>query len=115
MRDAEGGHHGVAGELLDGAAVGLDAALDPVEEGRHAAARDLRVLAGDELGRRHEVSEQNGCEFALHEPNSRDEVQATVAAICGLLVPGSRSRRIRSRPVPRSTLSVSAGVRRGAT
>ena len=48
-RDAECRHHGVAGELFDRAAVGLDAALDTVEEGGHAAAGDLRILAGHQL------------------------------------------------------------------
>ena len=44
-RDTECRHHGVAGELFDRAAVGLDAALDTVEEGSHAATGDLRILA----------------------------------------------------------------------
>jgi hypothetical protein len=43
--DTEGGHYSVAGELLDGATVGLNTALDAVEEARHSAARDLRILA----------------------------------------------------------------------
>ena len=47
LRDAERGHDGVPGEFLDGAAVGLDAALDAVEEPRHTTAGDLRILARD--------------------------------------------------------------------
>jgi probable HAF family extracellular repeat protein len=49
-RDAERGHDGVAGELLDRAAVCRDAAGDELEELRHAAARDLGVRAGDQRG-----------------------------------------------------------------
>ena len=70
--DPERGHHGVAGELLDGAAVRLDAALDAVEEGRHAPARDLGILARDELGRRDQVSEQDCCELPFHRLNSME-------------------------------------------
>ena len=66
VRDPEGGHDGVAGELLDRAAVRLDAARDAVEEGRHAAPRDLRILAGDELGRRDQVGEQDRRQLPFH-------------------------------------------------
>ncbi len=44
-RHAERSHHGVAGELLDDAAVRDDAVRDLVEEPRDAAADDLRVRA----------------------------------------------------------------------
>ena len=40
-RDAEGGHDGVPGELLDHAAMGLDAVRDLVEEAVDAPAHDL--------------------------------------------------------------------------
>jgi hypothetical protein len=61
-RDPERGHDRVAGELLDRASVGLDAARDLVEESVDAAARDLRV---DERGRLDEIGEQHGGELAL--------------------------------------------------
>ena len=66
LRDAERGHHGVAGELLDDAAVLLDALRDHVEELRHAAPHDLRVGAGDEPCRVDDVDEQHRCELSLH-------------------------------------------------
>ena len=59
LRDAEGRHDGIAGELLHGAAVRLDAAGDGVEPGRHAPARDFRILGRDELGRADEVGEED--------------------------------------------------------
>ena len=43
QRHAERGHHGVAGELLDGAAVRLDAARDVVEVAVDALADDLGI------------------------------------------------------------------------
>ena len=67
-RDAEGRHHGVAGELLHRAAVRDDAVRHLVEEPRHPAAHDLRVGVGHELGRRDDVDEQDGCELSLHRP-----------------------------------------------
>ena len=56
-RDAEGGHHGVAGELLDRAAVRDDAVRDLLEEAVDAPADDLGVGVGDELRRVDEVDE----------------------------------------------------------
>jgi hypothetical protein len=47
--------------------MGLDAALDAVEEARHSAARDLRILAIQQLCRSDEVREQNGGELSLHD------------------------------------------------
>ena len=47
-RDAERGHDGVAGELLDRAAVRLDAARDLLEEARDTPAHDLGIARGDE-------------------------------------------------------------------
>ncbi len=66
LRDAERGHDGVAGELLDDAAVLPDALRDRLEELVHAAPHDLRVGAGDELCRVDDVDEQHRCELALH-------------------------------------------------
>ncbi len=76
-RDAERGHHGVARELLDGAAVGLDTARDAVEELGHAPAHDLGVACGDQRRRVDEVDEQDRGEFSLHRSkcmNERDRV-----------------------------------------
>jgi hypothetical protein len=66
LRDPERRHHGVAGELLHRPAVGLDAARDGVEPGRHAAAGDLRILRRDELRRADEIGEEHRCELAFH-------------------------------------------------
>ena len=66
LRNAERGHHGVAGELLDDAAVLHDALRDGLEEPRDAAAHDLRVGARDEPGRVDDVDEQHRCELSLH-------------------------------------------------
>ena len=66
LRHAERGHHGVAGELLDDAAVLDDAVRDRLEEPRDAATYDLRVGARDEPGRVDDVDEQHRCELSLH-------------------------------------------------
>ena len=66
LRNAEGGHHGVARELLDRTAVALDAARDAVEELRHAPAYDFRVARRDERRRVDEVDEQDRGEFSFH-------------------------------------------------
>ena len=50
-RDAERGHHRVAGELLDRAPVQLDARRGLVEVLAHAAPDDLGIDGADELGR----------------------------------------------------------------
>ena len=67
LRDAERRHHGVAGELLDDAAVLLDAARDLLEELRDAPADDLGVGARDEPRRVDDVDEQDRCELSLHD------------------------------------------------
>ena len=56
-RDAEGGHDGVAGELLDRPAVSRDAGRDLVEEAVDPPPDDLRIGAGDEVGRGDQVDE----------------------------------------------------------
>ena len=67
LRNAEGGHHGVAGELLDDAAVLRRRSAETVSKNRvDAAAHDLRIGAGDEPCRVDDVDEQHGCELALH-------------------------------------------------
>src|SRR5207237_3441164 len=65
-RDAERGHDGVAGELLHGAAVVLDAACDLLEEARHPPPHDLGVAGGAEPRRVDEVGEEDGGELPLH-------------------------------------------------
>ena len=65
-RHAERRHHGVAGELLDDAAVRRDAVRDLVEEARQARADDLGIGARDELRRADEVDEEHRCELPFH-------------------------------------------------
>ena len=66
LRDPEGGHDGVAGELLDDPAVRDHAVRDAVEERLDTAAHDLRIRARDERGRVDEVDEQDRGELAFH-------------------------------------------------
>ena len=68
-RHPEGGHDGVARELLDGAPVGHDAVRDLVEEPADAPADDFRVRVGERLGGRDEVDEKHCRELALHTSN----------------------------------------------
>ncbi len=64
--NAECGHDGISGELLDRSSMRLDAAGDTVEEGRDPAAGDLGILSGNELGRSDEICEQHCGELSLH-------------------------------------------------
>jgi hypothetical protein len=66
LRDAERGHHGVAGELLDDPAVRGHAPGDPLEVVLDTAAHDLRIRARNEPSRIHEVHEQNRGQLAFH-------------------------------------------------
>ncbi len=66
LRNAEGGEHGVAGELLDDATVHRHAVGDTVEELGHPAADDLRIGARDELRRVDDVDEQNRRQLSLY-------------------------------------------------
>ncbi len=66
LRDAERREHGVAGELLDDAAVHRHAVGDAVEELGHPPADDLRICARDELRRIDDVDEQHRCQLALY-------------------------------------------------
>jgi hypothetical protein len=63
---AEGCHHRVAGELLDRAAMRLDAAGDNLEVAIHALANDIGIRARDESRRVDEIGEQNRGDLALH-------------------------------------------------
>jgi hypothetical protein len=72
LRHAESGHDRVAGELLHGAAMALDALRDLGEEQRHAAAHDLGVAGRDQAAGVDEVDEQDRGEFPFHRPNSRN-------------------------------------------
>ena len=74
LRDAERGHDGVAGELLDVAAVVLDAPRDPVEEAGDAAPDHLWIRARDQPGRVDQVHENNGGQLALH-PSSVETIR----------------------------------------
>ena len=66
LRDAEGRHDGVAGELLHDPAVGDHAMGDALEEGLDTAAHDLGIGAPYEGRRIHEVDEQDRGELAFH-------------------------------------------------
>jgi hypothetical protein len=70
-RRAEDGEHGVAGELLDGPAVGVDLRLHALEEARHPSPCHLGVARRDERRGVDEVDEQRRCELALHVSKSR--------------------------------------------
>ena len=65
-RNAERGHHRVAGELLDDAAVRRDAVRDLVEEAGQPRADDLGIGARDELRRADEVDEEHRRELPFH-------------------------------------------------
>src|SRR6266542_2712825 len=71
LRDPDGGHDRVAGELLHRAAIELDAVRNPVEEGRDPSPDDLRIGLRDELVGIDEIDAQNGGKLALHPPNWR--------------------------------------------
>ena len=64
--DPERGHHRVAGELLDGAAVAQDAARDALEEARDAPPHDLGVVRRHELRRLDEIDEDDGRQLPLY-------------------------------------------------
>ena len=64
-RHTEDGHHGVADELLDRAAVMLDDRLHPLEVAREQRARPLGIERLSERGRPGEVAEQDGDGLAL--------------------------------------------------
>ena len=71
LRDPERGHDGVAGELLDDAAVRGDTVRDVLEERVDAAPDDLGIARGDELRRADEVDEEDGGELAFHVSSVR--------------------------------------------
>ena len=79
LRDAEGGHDGVAGELLHDPAVRRDAVRDVLEERVDAAADDLGIARSDELGRADEVDEEHGRELAFHRTSVGIRLQAAAA------------------------------------
>jgi len=66
-RCSEGRHHGVAGELLEGAACALDLIRHRRVEAVEERPRALGILLA-ELGRAHEVGEQHRGDLALHAP-----------------------------------------------
>ena len=66
LRNAERGENGVAGELLDDAAVQRDAVGDRLEELVDAAPHDLGIGARDDARRVDEVHEQDRRELSLH-------------------------------------------------
>ena len=76
-RNAERGHDGVAGELLDGAAVRHDAARDVVEVAVDALPDDLRIGARDEPRRVDEVDEEDGRQLPFHASSLGSGEEAT--------------------------------------
>jgi len=64
-RHAEDGHHGVADELLDGAAVALDDRLHPLEVAGEQRTEALGIEPVAEGGRAGEVAEEDGHGLAL--------------------------------------------------
>ena len=64
-RHAEDGHHGVADELLDRAAVPLDRGARDVEVARHQRAQRLGVEPLAERGRAGDVAEEHGHDLPL--------------------------------------------------
>ena len=76
-RDAERGHDGVAGELLDGAAVRHDAARDVVEVVVDALPDDLRIGARDESRGVDEIDEQDGRQLPFHASSLGSGEEAT--------------------------------------
>ena len=132
-RHAEGGHHRVAGELLDDAAVGDDAVRDLLEELRDAAADDLRVRARQQLRRGDEIDEQDGRELPLHDlivvagqqlPGRDRAIFHSISTVLDPKVfkaydvrgiyPGRarRGRRLRDRPRVRRAVRAAADRRR---
>ena len=72
-RDAERGHDGVAGELLDDAAVLRHALRDVLEVLRDAAAHDLGVGARHQRRRPDQVDEHHRGELAFHAHKCRND------------------------------------------
>jgi hypothetical protein len=66
LRDPEGGHHGVAGELLDDPTVRRHAVRDALEVRLHAAPHDLGIGTRYERGGVDEIDEQDRGELAFH-------------------------------------------------
>src|SRR5207253_10835829 len=91
--DPEGGHHSITGELLDRAAVRLDAARHLLEEARYAPPHDLRIAAAKELRRPHEVDEKHGRKLPPHDLKSTER----------------RGRTLPRRPPPNVLVPRSAG------
>ena len=76
LRDPEGGHHGVAGELLDDPAVRGHAVRDAFEVRLDTAAHDLGIGARDERRRVDEIDEQDRCKLAFHAVKCRNDPEA---------------------------------------
>ena len=134
-RNPEGGHDGVAGELLDDATVRGDALRDMLEKGVDAPANDLGVARGDKRGRADEIDEEHGRELAFHpvivvtrclSPRRAPDASASVSA-CSIpassrpttfaaSIRPSWTRRARTRSVARtSSTSSRSGSRSDAT
>ena len=115
LRDPEGGHDGISGELLDDAAVRGDAVRDLLEEGVDAAPHDLGIARGDELGRADEIDEEDGCELAFHPVIvvTRSLVTGVALASAACSIP-RRSRRTTSAASTRTSSTRRARTRSAA-
>ena len=91
LRNAEDGHHRVADELLDGAAVSLDRGPRGVEVASHHGTRRLRVEALGTGGRTRHVAEQHGHGLPLlaRRLAVAESRSTRVAEARGVAVPGA--------------------------
>ncbi len=103
-RDAEDGHHCVADELLDGAAVALDDLPHPLEIAGEERAQRLGIGRLPELGRAGHVAEEDGDCLALlargrRRRHGRAALEAELRAL-GKLVPAGSADGHAARLLP---------------
>ena len=132
LRDPEGRHDRVAGELLDDPAVRDHAMRDPLEEGLDTATHDLGIRARDEGGRIDEIDKQDRGKLAFHAcsvKRAREPVSSAASSIMPCSTPRfsrpttcagstrrSSTRRAPTRSGARSWRSSSrSGSRSGTT
>ncbi len=95
--DPEDGHHGIADELLDGAAVTLEDHAKILEVAPHPCAQRLGIRRLAERRRTDEVAEENGDDFALLAGrlgrSQRRPTRAAEARVALVLAPAVRASR----------------------
>ena len=111
LRDAERGHHRVAGELLDDAPVLLDALRDAGRStASRGAARPRDRSPATSAGRVDEVDEQHGCELPFHLSKCRN-AGPRVCTVGRLMETSFRARPdVADRPLTLSRGPGCAGV-----